>query len=65
MQQQFKTSQRFCCLLYCIFAKLKLQLKKKSCLKCAFMFQKPQLRPMIAEYDPKSKDVRHDLIMVK
>ncbi|XP_026319730.1 proton-coupled amino acid transporter-like protein pathetic isoform X1 [Hyposmocoma kahamanoa] len=29
------------------------------------VFKKPQLRPMIAEYDPKSKDVRHDLIMVK
>lgn len=33
-----------------------------------FSFQKPQMRPMIAEYDPKKKGVRNDLsdvVMVK
>lgn len=32
------------------------------------LFQKPQMRPMIAEYDPKKKGVRNDLsdvVMVK
>lgn len=34
----------------------------------SYLFQKPQMRPMIAEYDPKKKGVRNDLsdvVMVK
>lgn len=33
-----------------------------------YLFQKPQMRPMIAEYDPKKKGVKNDLsdvVMVK